>query len=60
MTVPAPDWPVMAITKCPIWASPVDRFTVASRAFTQCARTPAMTLAEDGEDDEQEHRSQHR
>jgi hypothetical protein len=45
VTVPAPDWPVMAITKCRIWASPVNRFTVASRALSQCARTPAMTLA---------------
>ena len=28
----------MAITKCRIWVSPVNRFTVADRALRQCAR----------------------
>jgi hypothetical protein len=45
----------MAITKCRIWVSPVNRFTVAAMALRQFGRTPAAIDAGlDGDDDERE------
>ena len=47
---------VMAITKCRIWARPVNPFTVATTALRQCVRTgdgwPAPAKGERHEQDQ--------